>query len=188
MYWEMRQWIIYYSKWWACSVTFPVQPVFALAVEQQLVVDIWQQELDTPALNTQLVLYQHNRTAVVAGLWTWDHTDLITEGGDNESEGWEPFLLVRLKLGHTDQTHCVSHFGVCLDSLWKTFCTWAETQSLCLLVISGLRPCYTLWWDSNYGCYSIFTWIRACDAVSPSLCISPLTADVEHLTYFYLVG
>lgn len=69
------------------SVTFPVQPVFALAVEQQLVVDIWQQELDTPALDTQLVLHQHNRTAVVAGLWTQDHTNLITEGEDSESEG-----------------------------------------------------------------------------------------------------
>lgn len=69
------------------SVTFPVQPVFALAVEQQLVVDIWQQELDTPALNTQFVLHQHDGTAVVAGLWTRDHTNLVTVGADTENEG-----------------------------------------------------------------------------------------------------
>lgn len=69
------------------SGTFPVQPVFALAVEQQLIVDIWQQKLDTPALNTQLVLHQHNGTAVIAGLWTWDHTNLITGREDRENEG-----------------------------------------------------------------------------------------------------
>lgn len=74
-------------------VTFPVQPVFALAVEQQLVVDIRQQELDTPALNTQLVFYQHNGTTVVAGLWTRDHTNLVTVGAHIENEGSGRFLL-----------------------------------------------------------------------------------------------
>lgn len=41
----------------ARSITIPFQPVFALAVEQQLVVDIGQQEFNTPALDTQLVLH-----------------------------------------------------------------------------------------------------------------------------------
>lgn len=88
-----------YQEWfcggrWVSLLTFPLQPVFALAVEQQLVVDIWQQELDTPALHTQLVLHQHNGTAIVAGLWTRDHTDLITEGADTESEGWGKFSFI----------------------------------------------------------------------------------------------
>lgn len=78
----------------AGSVTFPVQPVLALAVEQQFVVDIWQKELDTPALNTQLVLNQHDGAAVVACLWTGDHTDLITEGTDRENEGQGKLSLV----------------------------------------------------------------------------------------------
>lgn len=69
------------------DVTFPVQPVFALAVQQQLVVDVWQKELDTPALDTQLVLHQHNGTSVVAGLRTWDNTNFITEGAHTENEG-----------------------------------------------------------------------------------------------------
>lgn len=69
------------------SVTFSVQPVLALAVEQQFVVDIGQKELDTPALYTQLVLHQYNGAAVVAGLWTRNHTDLITEGADRQDEG-----------------------------------------------------------------------------------------------------
>lgn len=56
--------------------------MFALTVEQQLVVDIRQQELDTPALNAQLILHQHDRTAVVASLWTRDHADLVTEEAD----------------------------------------------------------------------------------------------------------
>lgn len=60
-------------------LTFPVQPVFALTVEQQFVVDVRQQELDAPALYTQFVLHQHNGTAVVSGLWTRNHSDLITE-------------------------------------------------------------------------------------------------------------
>lgn len=64
------------------SLTVPVQPVFALTVEQQLVVDIRQQELDAPALNAQLVLHQHDGTAVVASLWTRDDSDLITEEAD----------------------------------------------------------------------------------------------------------
>lgn len=76
------------------SVTFPLQPVFALAVEQQLVVDIRQQELDTPALNTQLILHQQNGTAVVACLWTRDHANLITEGANTDSEGWGSLKLV----------------------------------------------------------------------------------------------
>lgn len=71
------------KMFWVCSVTFPVQPVFALAVQEQLVVDIRQQELDTPALNTQFVFHQHNRTTVVASLWTRDHTNFITEGADS---------------------------------------------------------------------------------------------------------
>lgn len=69
------------------DVTFPVQPVFALAVQQQLVVDVWQKELDTPALDTQLVFHQHNGTPVVAGLRTWDNTNFITEGAHTENEG-----------------------------------------------------------------------------------------------------
>lgn len=64
------------------SLTFPVQPLFALTVEQQLVVDIRQQELDTPALNAQLILHQHDGTAVVASLWTRDHANLVTEEAD----------------------------------------------------------------------------------------------------------
>lgn len=64
------------------SLTFPVQPLFALTVEQQLVVDIRQQELDTPALNAQLILHQHDGTAVVASLWTRDHSNLVTEEAD----------------------------------------------------------------------------------------------------------
>lgn len=128
---EYNQEWFYQSRWWASFVTFPVQPLFALAVEQQFVMDIWQQELDTPALNTQLVLHQYNRTAVVAGLWTRDHTNLITEG--EESEGWGRFLLEH---GQIVQTHCASHFPGCLNNLWKTFCTEAA-ESLFLLVISA---------------------------------------------------
>lgn len=58
--------------------TLAVQPVSALAVEQQLVVDVGQQELDAPALHAQLVLHQHDGAAVAAGLRTRDHPDLIS--------------------------------------------------------------------------------------------------------------
>lgn len=60
--------------------------MFALTVEQQLVVNIRQEELDAPALYAQLVLHQHDGTAVVASLWTRDHANLITEGADTERE------------------------------------------------------------------------------------------------------
>lgn len=61
--------------------------MLALAVQQQLVVDVRQQEFNTPAFHTKLVLHQHYGTAVVASLWTRDHTDLITEGAESDNEG-----------------------------------------------------------------------------------------------------
>lgn len=72
-------WVAYLSNRLSDTLTFPVQPVFALTVLQQFIVDIRQQELDTPALHAQLILHQHDGTAVVASLWTRDHADLITE-------------------------------------------------------------------------------------------------------------
>lgn len=55
--------------------------MLALSVQQQLVVDVGQQELDAPALHAQLVLRQHDGAAVVSGLRTRDHPDLVTEEG-----------------------------------------------------------------------------------------------------------
>ena len=81
--------------------------MFALAVEQQLVVDIGQQKLNTPALNTQLVLHQHNGTAVVAGLWTWDHTNLITEGEDRDKGLGTVFAILIRSWDTTSQSRLV---------------------------------------------------------------------------------
>jgi len=63
--------------------TFSVQVVLALSVEQQLSVEGRQQELDTPALQAQLGLHQHDGAAVVARLWTRNDADLIT-GEDSD--------------------------------------------------------------------------------------------------------
>lgn len=69
------------------SRTVAVQPMLALTVEQQLVVNVGQQELDAPALHAQLVLHQDDGTAVVASLGTRDHADLISAGTIPEVTG-----------------------------------------------------------------------------------------------------
>lgn len=66
--------------------------MLALAVEQQLVVDVGQQELDAPALHAQLVLHQDDGAAVVASLGTRDHADLVS-AGTNPPRGVFPFTL-----------------------------------------------------------------------------------------------
>ena len=94
------------------GATFPVEPVSALAVEQQLVVHVWQQELDTPALHTQLVFHQNDGTAVVAGLWTRDQADLITGGADKENQDRGQNSLLHMDRRKLLSTPYCGAFGV----------------------------------------------------------------------------
>lgn len=73
--------------------TLAVEPEPALAIEQQLVVHVRQQELHTPALHPQLVLHHHDGAAVVTGLRARDQADLIS-GGQNQRAELATFLEV----------------------------------------------------------------------------------------------
>lgn len=69
------------------SLTLAVQPLLALAVEQQLVVHVGQQELHTPTLHAQAVLHQDDGAAVVPGLWAGDQPNLVTAWGGAHTAG-----------------------------------------------------------------------------------------------------